>query len=231
MIQKIKALLAKAASTTNEHEAEAFFAKAYELMEKHQIDSSDLEKDDPLGNEHVAQRNGRAAPDWDFRLMFAVAKYFGCRAIQMERYGAGTVRGRQYEYIWIGHEMDLIGRLSARVTAIEMHKYLVATVRKLGRERCREMGVNADTCARRIGVALAERLHELAPRPERAKTDTAKTNALVTVDAVKALYKKLHPDAKPIKGPAPLTNNMARDIADGVGLHRQTTHESVKRLA
>lgn len=195
-IERIKALLAKAASTDHEAEAEAFFAKAYELMEKYQLDSTDLDKDDPLGNEKVAQRKGAAAPDWDFRLMFAVANYFGCKAIQIPDID-------DLGYL-AGHHMDLVGRESARVTAIEMHKYLVKTVRRLGREyaqtntfeRNKRDGLkllNADAWSRRIGVALSSRLNELARKPEQAKTDVAKANALVTVDKVAALYNRLHP--------------------------------------
>jgi len=72
---KIKALLAKSASTNNQHEAEAFLAKAHELMEKHQLDALDLEVDDPMGDDMVCKRNGKVTPDWDFRLMRGCALY------------------------------------------------------------------------------------------------------------------------------------------------------------
>lgn len=225
MIERIKALLAKASSTDHEAEAEVFFTKAYELMEKYQIDSGDLDKDDPLGNEHVAARKGQAAPDWDFRLMFSVAKYFGCRSIQVPSYGPT----KYSSYDWNGHYVDLIGRESARITAIEMHKYLVSVVRRLGREKAKvDSRLNADAWARRIGVALQERLYLLAP-----KVDTRKTtgpNALVNVDKVLALYDKLHPDARKIKGPGALTNNEARNLANGIGLNLQTGGASQKLL-
>ena len=216
MIERIKALLAKAASTEHPAEAEAFFAKAYELMRAHQIDSGDLDRTDPVFHEHVARRKGRAAPDWDFRLMFSVAEYFGCECIQVPDYGTSS-RGR---YEWIGHYMDLIGRESARVTAIEMHKYLVATVRKLGREKAKANPVkNADWWARKIGVALHARIQQLAPKPEKAKTEAGR-NALVTVDQVTAMVKKLHPDAEPIKGQT-WTTESAIGIAEGIGLNVQ----------
>jgi hypothetical protein len=231
IIDRIKALLAKAASTDHEAEAETFFAKAYELMERYQLDSNDLEKDDPIGNERVAQRKGAAAPDWDFRLMFAVANYFGCRAIQCSTFGDVYNRRRGcYIFTENGHYMDLVGRESARITAIEMHKYLVATVRKLGRERSEEMGLKPDICARRIGVALRIRINVLTPRPEKAKTETAKSNALVTVDKVLALYNKLHPDARAIKGPGAWTTNEAQKIAEGISLNLQTGQSKVARL-
>jgi hypothetical protein len=61
IIEKIKALLAKAASTDNQNEAEIFLSKAHELMEKHQLDTSDLESDDPMGEEKTHFKKGAAS--------------------------------------------------------------------------------------------------------------------------------------------------------------------------
>lgn len=223
---KIKALLAKAQSTDNEAEAEAFFAKAYELMEKHQISTLDLESEDPMGEEATYRKNGQAAPDWDFRLLSAVAAYYGCKAIQCETWGNHPKTGI---YTWLGHQMTIVGRLSARVTTIEMHKYLVGAVRKLGKQRAADMGVNADTAARRIGVALRSRVHSLAPKPEVAPSTNAGKNALMTLDALTLWIEKNYPDLKPIKGVSK-TNNMARDIANGIGLHQQAGASNVLKI-
>lgn len=124
--EKIKALFAKAASTDNEHEAMLFLGKAHELMEKHQLSMEDLESDDPIDMTVGTTANGGASPDWDFQLMFAVSKYFGCKSIQWWTDAPGKKAGV--------YEMRMVGRESARITAIEMHKYLVKTVRRLGRE-------------------------------------------------------------------------------------------------
>lgn len=221
IVNTIRALLAKATSTDNEHEAEIFFAKAKELMDKHQLDAGDLEVDDPVAEERVYRRNGAAAPDWDFMLIFNVARYYGCKAIRIS--------------LSKGYEMGLIGRESARVTAQEMHKYLVTTVRRLGREaaanktfpRYDRAGnfvgyMNADQASRRIGNALRSRIGQLAALNEQAEPSTAAgRNALVTVDRVLAVYKELHPDAAPIGGTY-FTNDKARAIASGIGLNRQT---------
>lgn len=218
---KIKALLAKAASV-DQAEAELFFAKAHELMEKHQISMEDLEKDDPVAEDRVYRRNNPDGVDWDFSLIFAVAKYFGCKAIRIELHK--------------GYEAGLVGRESARVTATEMHKYLIKTVRALGRKAAAEFAfpkinrwgeregyMNADQCARRIGNALRERLNHLAAQSKATEASTASSkNALVTVDRVLAVYKELHPDAKPINGTS-YTNNAARKIAAGVSLNLQAT--------
>lgn len=240
IVEKIKALLAKAASTDNQSEAELFLAKAHELMEKHQLDAGDLEKDDPITGEGYYQKGStKAAPDWDFMLIFNVARYFGCKAIRMEKY-VGNGKSQ-----WV---MDLVGRESARVTAKEMHAYLVATVRRLGRQAAvaqefpilEEYGgrfyrtgkfMNADQCARRIGNALRSRLGELASEMEAKNTapTAAGRNALVTVDRVLAVYNERHPDARPIKG-SYSTTGKAREIAAGIGLNSQVGGSSTLRI-
>lgn len=218
MISKIKALLAKAQGTDNEAEAAAFFAKAYELMETHQLDASDLDRDDPLGHERLFESKTGSAGDWDFRLMFAVARYYGCKA------------NRTYYGYHRGYHMTLVGRVSARVTAVEMHKYLVTVVRRLGRERAAEMGLKPDAAARRIGVALHERLSILWSRNQKApKTEAAAKNALVTLDAVDALYKELFPNVRNVKG-AKLTNELAREAAGGISLNLQTGKSDTLRI-
>lgn len=229
IIEKIKALLAKAASTDNEHEAEVFLAKAHELMERHQLDANDLEADDPVNHEETYRRKSAATPDWDFMLMFAVARYYGCEAIRIEK-----ARG------WA---VGLVGRDSARITAIEMHKYLVATVRRLARETVKNDPMklykrdkftgkdyftgeylNADQTARRIGNALRSRISALAHKnqPVARPQTTSGKNALVTLDAVSAAMKKYYPNMQPIGGASYRFNDKGADIAAGIGLNRQT---------
>ncbi len=247
IVQKIQALMAKARSTDNEHEAELFLAKAHELMEKHQLEAHDLETDDPVGGEYYYEKgNVKAAPDWDMMLIFAVAKYFGCKAIRC------AMRNNKWA-------MDLVGRESARVTTKEMHSYLVKTVRRLGREAVgtRDFRImredrygdpvwqgeymNADQCTRRIGNALRTRLNNLAFKQEQSAkaTEQAGTaigqaalvsrNSLVTMDKVVALFKERHPDAAPIGGTY-YSNEGARRIAGGIGLNLQTGGSSTLKL-
>jgi hypothetical protein len=148
---------------------------------------------------------------------------------------------------WIGNEIILIGRESARITAIEMHKYLVSTVRRLGREavgthefklyrkdsfgNMRWTGeyMNASQCARRIGNALRARLHTLAKQnaPEQPKTQ-AGANALVTIDRLKNWLTEHHPNLKSINGTYS-SNSGARRLADGIGLNMQTGADAGQR--
>lgn len=238
IVGKIKALFAKAASTDNEHEAMAFLAKAHELMEKHQLEAGDLDRDDPVdGEAYYTKGSVKAAPDWDMMLIFSVARYFGCKGCRCSKDGK-----------WY---MDLVGRESARVTAKEMHAYLVKTVRRLGREavgthefqllRKDRHGntywdgeyMNADQCARRIGNALRIRISMLAAENEAKEQASVGTptgrNALVTLDQVMALYKARHPDAESIGGTFYTTAGAER-VAAGIGLNLQTTGGSAGRL-
>lgn len=213
VLNKIKALLAKASSTTHEGEAMLYFNKAKELMEKYQIESVDLDSTDPVGEEETLYRKNNVSPDWDFRLYGSVAKYYGCRAIHMDGHG---------------HSYCVIGRQSARVTTHEMHKYLVATVRRLGRERCAQMGVNASKAARLIGNALHTRLHNLCVETVVPETEAGK-NALATLDAVDAWVKEHHPNTY-LSVTRTLSNSTAHSIAAGIGLHQQTGHSAAKAI-
>lgn len=226
IIDTIKALLANAASITNPELAALYLKKAHDLMEKHQLEAGDLETDDPIDKTVGPKANGGASPDWDFQLMFAVARYFGCKSIQwwsQKNTEGVTLRAGQYT-------MQIVGRESARITAIEMHKYLVKTVRRLGRENA-TAHCKADTMSRRIGRALQIRIGEMTPPEESMRTDLtpAGKNALITLDGVLAKYKELFPDSKPIGG-AVLVTKSATALAAGIGLNLQTSSASTLRL-
>ena len=217
MAAKIKALLAKAKGTDNEHEAEIFFNKAFELLEKHQLCIEDLEKDDPIGLEGGVTSD--LYPDWNFRLMFPVARYYGCRSVR------ARIRAPRD-----GYEMKLVGRQSARITALEMHKYLVATVRRLGREMAAQRGGNASIHARQIGNALSERLYVIMPTLEKAQTKAGQ-NALITLDGIDAFVKANFPKLGQVKSTGTITSEEARNAAKSISLNKQTGYANQKRLA
>lgn len=226
IIEKIKALLAKAASTDSQAEAEAFLNKAHELMERHQLEAGDLETDDPVDKTCGATANGGASPDWDFQLMFSVARYFGCKAIQCysrTKLDGSYARAGQYQ-------MNVVGRESARITAIEMHKYLVKTVRRLGRENATEHQ-KADTLSRRIGRALQLRIDDMCQdeTSESTALTPAGKNAVITLDRVVAKYNELFPNARAMGGTI-LTSDKAESLAAGIGLNLQTTGNTALRL-
>lgn len=82
MLDKVRGLLAKAESTEHEAEAEAFFAKAYELIQTYAIDETDLRDaggDDPIDTEKVwlPEPYSRAKVE----IAFALSRHLGCYVV------------------------------------------------------------------------------------------------------------------------------------------------------
>ncbi len=96
VLEKVRALLAKAESTTFDAEAEAFTAKAQELMARHRIDRAVLEADGHTErDEPVGRRIGVTDPYADAKalLLGGVADANGCRAVWSKTLGFTTVFG------------------------------------------------------------------------------------------------------------------------------------------
>ena len=95
MLDRVRALLAKAESTDFEEEADAFTAKAQELMARHRIDHALLVattgvRDEPV-NRRVSIDNPYEAPK--SLLLQVVAEANSCRAVWAKRFGLTTIVG------------------------------------------------------------------------------------------------------------------------------------------
>lgn len=96
VLDKVRALLAKAESTTFDAEAESFTAKAQELMARHRIDRVVLDAaGQSRGEVPVGRRIGVDDPYADAKagLLAAVAEANGCRAVWSKSLGFSTVFG------------------------------------------------------------------------------------------------------------------------------------------
>jgi hypothetical protein len=95
MLDRIRALLAKAESTTFPEEAETYTAKAQELMARHSIDAALLDASTPSRAEPVGVRIGVDAPYEGPKsmLLSVVAKVNRCRAVWSKEYGFNSVFG------------------------------------------------------------------------------------------------------------------------------------------
>ncbi len=96
VLDKVRALLAKAESTTFEAEADSFTAKAQELMARHRIDRVVLDAaGHARGEVPVGRRIGVDDPYADAKaaLLAAVADANGCRAVWSKHMGFSTVFG------------------------------------------------------------------------------------------------------------------------------------------
>lgn len=95
ILEKVRALLAKAESTTFEAEAEAFTAKAQELMACHRIDQVVVDAGGSRQGQPRARRIGVDNPYADTRalLLSRVADANGCRAMWSKELGSADVFG------------------------------------------------------------------------------------------------------------------------------------------
>ena len=96
LLQRVRALLAKAESTEFEDEALAFTAKAHELMATHAIDRAVVEE--RAGSGGVISVRLDLAPPYPrdkFRLLSAVARYNRCRAVFDTRERSAMVFGHR----------------------------------------------------------------------------------------------------------------------------------------
>ncbi|MFZ6004431.1 MAG: DUF2786 domain-containing protein [Actinomycetota bacterium] len=96
VLDKVRALLAKAESTTFEAEADSFTAKAQELMARHRIDRAVLDAGRDHARELVGGRRlGVDDPYADAKAMLVsgIASANGCRAIWSRDFGFTTVFG------------------------------------------------------------------------------------------------------------------------------------------
>lgn len=212
LLEKIKALLAKAASTDNAAEAEAFAAKAAELMDKYQIDIDQLgEAGDAIG-EDTGYTTKERKPVWQNYVASATARYYGCDTVLSTR--------------WDGTKTQFIGRESARMTAMEMLPYFIQTINRLARDMVAEdkaRGIRSyqRATAHRIGLEFANRLGELTPDRPKAAT-AAGGNALILLDQQRAWLAEHYPNLKTGKARSFSSSTRHRDAAASIGLARQT---------
>lgn len=215
--QIIKALLAKAAGTDNEHEAGVFAAKAQEMMERYQVEVLDILADDPVDMTVAFEGRADGPARYKSRLSSAVGAYFGCRTVFSTRGTRLTVK--------------LIGRESSRITAELMFPFIYDQCKAAAKRISVETGVKADICERDVINAMISRLARLTREQKPVEPSTvAGKNSLIVVDAIKAKMEELFPDIKDGRAASFSTSSMARKAAEDISLHRQTTGGDTKRL-
>lgn len=225
--QRIMALLAKANGTDNEHEAEAFLAKAMELMQQYQLDVSDMvDADDPILH-HTGLSQAESGHAWRWKLYSAVAQLYGCKSIHVD---AGYRPGKNGKLTpW--YEQRLVGRESAIITTDLMYPWIVDQVRKAAKDIAKITGMSGQGQAKRVAAALITRIHKLIREQQAAEPTTAAgRNALVVLNQVVAKYDELYPNAETMKSRGSVTDGLARKAAEGIGLHRQTSGRSALQI-
>jgi len=219
----IAQLLAKAKSTDNEHEAAAFIAKAEDLLEQYQIDLSELgDESDKVRQHSGLDADGKWVASWHRHRYRALGQYYGCKSIKVH-----TAKG---------YRQELVGRESAIVTTDLMFVFIKGECNRLGRQLKADGGAPTDANgARLVGNALVHRIFKLIRDREQRDLDKPQTaaakNSLIVLDQVVALFDQLYKNTSTGKMAKTATTMSAREMAEGIGLHRQAGHTQTLKLA
>ncbi len=235
---KIQALIAKAQSTEHQAEAEAFMAKAQQLLEDHQLDLGDLvEAQDPVIINSTAFEQTDSSPSWYKDLFVALGRLYGCKAVKSPKLIL-TPTGKSR---W-GYAIELTGRESAIKTTELMFPWVKKQCQSKGTELSKQTGRANNMEARRVGNALVNRIwgmirtEELkakqAQEAQSANIDLtrADANALVTQDRVLQVFNERYKNLRIIAGRATSTSAAARAAASSIGLHRQAGGSATLRI-
>ncbi|MCP9488702.1 MAG: DUF2786 domain-containing protein [Solirubrobacteraceae bacterium MAG38_C4-C5] len=186
VLGKVRALLAKAESTTFDAEAEALTAKAQELMARHRIDRALLEADAPgPRSTPVGRRIAVDDPYADAKavLLAGIAAANGCRAVWSKGLGFTTAFGFADELDAVeelftsllvqatmalrreGSKHDRYGR--SRTTRFR-RSFLVAFATRIARRLCDTVAATVTAAGCETGTALVPLLAERDAAAERA---------------------------------------------------------------
>ena len=188
VLEKVRALLAKAESTAFESEAEALTAKAQELMARYRIERAMLDADGPRGSNEPSARRIRVDDPYAHAkalLLASIADTNGCRAVWSAELGWSTVFGFEDELAAVeelftsllvqatralqraGPKRDRFGR--SRTTRFR-RSFLVAFAVRVG-QRLRD---TVDATVNDMSVATGTALVPLLARRAAAAADAAR---------------------------------------------------------
>lgn len=218
--EKIQKIIDKARSTTSEAEAETLFAKAQEMMEKHQIEACDLgDNSDPIGM--TVGANGQSGPSaYRPLVQRALATYYGARTIRMWQ--------DQKHY-----RIEIVGPESARITTELMTEYCWDQIKAEATRLANEGHGKRDAMIRKVANAFVLRLNALnAKQTENSvpRTVSAQKNALVVKDATDAWVAKHYQGLKSVTGGKRSTTAAAAGAAAGISINRQMGGASTLRI-
>ena len=195
MLGRIRGLLAKAESTQFPAEAEAFSAKAQDLMTRYAIDSALLDAENPrsLTDDVVSRRIMVSNPYSKAKLLLlhSVCQANGARTVWKKKYLLATVIGLPVDLdlcellytsllVQSARALDEVGESANSRTRSFRHAFLIAYAHRVG-ERLQD--------ARKRATAAATREHGSALVPIMAQRS----------DAVDRVYAARYPSTKTIR--------------------------------
>lgn len=228
ILDRISKLLAKAKSTTNEHEAAIFADKAAELLAKHNLDEAmlrarDAEREEgPIGRHSY---NGRSPDRWRELIIMGCAKLYFCEVVVNSRMKG---KGRH----------EFVGRESNAKVAMLMADYLIATTKRLAREHSPHKADQTDF-RRGCGLGLYNRLmalHAEKVRPTQAPVSNAGNLPALYNSESRAVREWMEAEMK--LGTARRGRGMkigasgaaGRSAADRISLNTQVTERRASRM-
>ena len=196
VLDRVRALLAKAESTSFPEEAEAFTAKAQELMARHSIDYALLAARSGVCEEPVGRRVGIDNPYEAPKtlLLDAVAGANRCRSVWFRQFGFATVLG-------FPTDLDAVELLytSLLVQATAAMVHAGSRRDRSGRSSTRSFRQSFLTAyAHRIGERLSAASQDASREASREAIEQAGRDELLPVlvardDAVRAAFDRLFP--------------------------------------
>jgi uncharacterized protein DUF2786 len=219
LLEKVRALLAKAESTSFDAEAEAFTAKAQELMTRHRVDRALLDAATDRSDGPIGRRIGTEDPYADAKasLLGVVADANGCHAVWSKEFSFATVFG-------FPDELDSVEELFTSL--------LVQATGALRREGSKFDGSGRSRTTRfrrSFLVAFAIRIGE------RLRAAVEETVAAASAEMGTALVPVLAQRADETKAAAedafPHVRKFAPSVSDGEGWHAGRRFADVAKLS
>ena len=202
--EKILALLAKAKSTEHQGEADAFFAKVAELLEKHQLDLFDLHEEDPIGCTHGVNAQP-GPPSYKSNVQCSLARYYGAKPVI---HGIGGDK-------W---NVRIFGPESTRITTEIITDFVSEQVNDASSKLTQyPRAVAVRHIAKALCLRISQELHRQkteAPRP-------GTSFSLTVVDATDALIASVYPELTKMRTKEKKYSHSAIGLAKGISLNRQ----------
>lgn len=181
--RKISALFAKAEGTDNPHEAETFMAKAQALLEKYNLQRSELDPEghtDPLGVEKH-KFTWFVSNSWHGDLLYSVMLFYGCE-------GVFHTRGNH-------KSATLVGREAARNTVGVVYPWIVKQVKQQAKALVTTgLETTKSKAERAVAKALTYKVHVQTSTYYSKHEELYGTHAVSVVDETRDYLNKMFPD-------------------------------------
>lgn len=233
---KIANLLAKAESTDNVYEQQAFMAKVNELLERHQMDMYDIRKHAGADKDPMTRMTGDlpSSHEWPTQVAFKLARYYGAKVLRYDsktrKYtGKFDANGKPKYHRVLKYTYEVLGRESACITFDLMLPFVLSQVRQQARAFARDTGLSVARAERSVGIALADRLQNLIAAND-TRRESNERNALVPVTDVDSYVKELYGELRKVRTPTAAIYKGADEFANKVSLNHQATATGHKQI-